>query len=103
MVALVMLIVSCNVYYIVNPFEKFALLIPKQLVSNYEGEADTVLDCMDIRTELGSPFDQHDQQDPITYLSLDTHHYHLYCSTAYSKSLNMNDLIVASQQCAVNM
>ena len=40
----------------------------KQLVSNYEGTADTVLDCMDIRTQLGSPFDQHDQQDPITYL-----------------------------------
>ena len=40
----------------------------KQLVSTYEGGADTVLDCMDIRTELGSPFDQHDQPDPITYL-----------------------------------
>ena len=40
----------------------------KQLVSNYEGGTDTVLDCMDVRTELGSPFDQHDQQDPTTYL-----------------------------------
>ena len=38
------------------------------MVSNYESGAHTVLDCMDIRTELGSPFDQHDQQDPITYL-----------------------------------
>ena len=25
----------------------------KQLVSNYEGGTDTVLDCMDVRTELG--------------------------------------------------
>ena len=33
----------------------------KQLVSNYKGTADTVLDCMGIRTQLGSPFDQHDQ------------------------------------------
>ena len=55
----------------------------KQLISNYEGGADTVLDCMDIRAELGSPFDQRDQQDPVTYLSLDTHHCHLYCSIAY--------------------
>ena len=40
----------------------------KQLVSHYEGRADTVLDCMDIRAKLGSPFDQCDQQDPVTYL-----------------------------------
>ena len=105
----------------------------KQLVSNYEAGADTVLDCMDIRTELGSPFDQHDQQDPITYLEALVTRYpslspllqhsiavELQCDVckvvmvstmeqvamsitipADSKSLNMNDLIVASQQCAV--
>ena len=105
----------------------------KQLVSNYEGGADTVLDCMDIRTELGSPFDQHDQQDPITYLEALVTRYpslspllqhsvavELQCDVCKvvtvstteqvvmsitiptdSKSLNMNDLIVASQQCAV--
>ena len=38
------------------------------MVSNYEGGTDTVLDCMDVRIELGSPFDQHDQQDPTIYL-----------------------------------
>ena len=105
----------------------------KQLVSNYEGGADTFLDCMDICTELGSPFDQHDQQDPITYLEALVTRYpslspllqhsiavELQCDVCKvvtvstteqvvmsitiptdSKSLNMNDLIVASQQCAV--
>ena len=105
----------------------------KQLVSNYEGGTDTVLDCMDIRNELGSPFDQHDQQDPTTYLealvtkypSLSPLLHHsisveLQCDVCKaktvsteqqvvmsitipedSKSLNMNDLIAATQQCTV--
>ena len=105
----------------------------KQLVTNYEGTADTVLDCTDIRTQLGSPFDQHDQQDPITYLEALLTKYpslspllkhsvvvELQCDICKvemvstkeqfvmsirvpkdSKSLNMNDLIASSQQCAV--
>ena len=39
-----------------------------QLISNYEGGPDAVLDCVDIHGKLGSPFDQHDQQDPSSYL-----------------------------------
>ena len=102
----------------------------KQLISNYEGGADTVLDCMDIRAELGSPFDQRDQQDPVTYLEALVTRYpslssllqhsisvELQCDVCNilsvstkeevvmsvaipedSKTLNMNDLIVASQQ-----
>ena len=40
----------------------------KQLVSNYESRDDVALDCIDIRKELGSPFDQCNQQDPTDYL-----------------------------------
>ena len=41
----------------------------KQLVSSYESrDAATALDCTDIHKELGSPFDQCGQQDPIHYL-----------------------------------
>ena len=88
---------------------------------------------MDIRTQLGSPFDQHDQQDPITYLEALLTKYpslspllkhsvvvELQCDICKvemvstkeqfvmsvrvpkdSKSLNMNDLIASSQQCAL--
>ena len=40
----------------------------KQLVGRYENRDSTALDCTDIREQLGSPFDDHSQQDPVHYL-----------------------------------
>ena len=40
----------------------------KQLVGRYESRENAALDCTDIWKQLGSPFEQCSQQDPIHYL-----------------------------------
>lgn len=40
----------------------------KQLVGRYESRDSAVLDCTDIREQLGNPFDHGSQQDPMHYL-----------------------------------